>query len=266
MMYSEVNRDCSGYISEQEVRLIIAKIGIFVPRAELHNMFLDRDVERVNQLAFNEFIDLVVYLLSRNGNAELSLVLQTFLDLERDHNRAVDLESIDGDGNSSVCGYFSQEDQRDDQDYPKKRVHFEGKQRRGSNSSSIDQHSSDEEIDDELYADGSRTGVKMSKLCMCVSMGLCRRKSRYQVEPDDEADSGLESSDHIDNKDREYTDSIGNGTGNKIDNNKPKRAKSAQKLLEAEDATLMDDVDITRHPRDCMCGCRKIVDLFDTAS
>ena len=91
MMYSEINRDCSGFISEYETMLLLAKIGLYVTKNELHGLFQDRDVGGQHKIAFNEFIDMIVYLVSRNDKRELSIVLDTFKELNNKHDMQLGL-------------------------------------------------------------------------------------------------------------------------------------------------------------------------------
>lgn len=226
MMFSEVNRDCSGYISEYETRLIIAKIGLFVPRGELQGMLLDRDVDGRGQLAFNEFIDLVAHLLTRDNNNALQGVLETMRDISREQD-----PSLDGE-NSSV-GYFDQCPLNDDVGSVQsnddcdigRRVRF------------VDRHH--EGFGEEK--DGTRSD-KTATLCRmvgCLRTNTRGNRRRYQVGPEEDGSN---------------LDDLGRQT---------QRFPSAQKLLETEEAKLMDATDSSLHLKDCMCGCRKIVELFD---
>lgn len=151
MMYSEVNRDCSGFISEAELRLIIARIGLFVPRAELGGLFADRDRGGRGLLAFNELVDLVVHLLSRDGGVARPVVLETFRDLER-------AQDLSMDGETSSVGYFPQEQLVEEagsvggSDAGGRRVRFKGRRRSGAGHPA--EESKDEE--DEESDDGDK--------------------------------------------------------------------------------------------------------------
>lgn len=241
MMFSEVNRDCSGHISEQELRLIIARIGLFVPRQELHILFLDRDTDGLGMMAFNELVHLIVHLTTRDNGVALPLVREAFLDLERTHDLSVDEEKCS-------VGYFERDEMDSVYGSDAGRI-IRFKERRRSSADHVIAESKDGDVSsdaDEADSSANQTSKHSKSSCLSfVSMPWGRNRRRYQVTPDEGEQT---NSEHV---------------AEQLSNRRLHHAVSAQNLLDAEDSRLMN-VDSSQHLTDCMCGCRKIVELFDS--
>lgn len=201
-------------------------------------------------------------MLTRNENAALSTVLDTFKELfwERDG-------SLSGD-NASV-GYFDLDQDHllsRDCSFDGRKVRFNDERRRSilsrvseGNDGEISGDANDMSTNDgSVYQNYSSTIRNHCVGGVRGCFGRLKGKNRYQVDPgrgsseeDGDDDSTVVSG-------REHT-KPGSSRANGLS-----RGKSAQELMEEEDAKLMDAARPTRHLSDCMCGCRKIVELFDT--
>ena len=287
MMFSEVNRDCSGYIGEYELRLITIKIGIYVPRMEIVQLLRSRDLENKNKIAFNEVMDILVYLVSRNDCNILPIVKATFKDLAREHDLSVD-------GENSSIGYFSQEDYINDissiySDQEKKgdkKVQFRDADSyilQNFSEAENEESEHDDSGNDIIGYNGSKkersstpvgiaAWIKASKGKLLRRFGFRDGTNVYKVSPSPtggkEAVYGESEKDGAKYESEDESKSLGDGSRShfsEVGEKSPfRKSKSAQRLLEQEEAKLMHDQDMTLHVKDCMCGCRRIVELYGT--
>ena len=256
------------YTYDNDERLVVIVLVLTcvvpqVPRLELNGYFLDRDAAGKGQIAFNEFIDIVVFLLTRNENAALPTVLDTFKELFWERDGSVE-------DNASV-GFFGLDQDSvlsRDNSFDERKIRFNDERRRSSLSrisegkdGEVSGDSNDVSMNDDSASRNHYSAI-MSRLrdMRCGCLGRYAGKSRYQVGPgrgsseedgdDDDSSNVVSGRDHV---------NPGCGGPGGLP-----RGKSAQELLEEEDAKLMDAKRPSRHLPDCMCGCRKIVELFDS--
>lgn len=234
MLFSQINVDCSGLISEPELKMFLRKLKLMTSSNDIHRYFTSLDVECEGKISFNDVCLLLSYLVTRNKKQALPIVLRT---LENGLNSAsssannspsrgklikVEFSGIDSSAGGSVGSsadgsdddeYNSDEEESDGSDIDKEHEPAAG------NGDGTDRNSFQGTSGDRLSRRTKKkpSGGRRAWLRCCGS--CCGRSTAYQVHP-----GGPE---------------------------------------EVPEPSLPIEETVGHHPTDCMCGCRRVVEIYD---